>query len=129
MAGDSPYFLLSHLIARFRSGDVPLEDFELRLDECESKLEDWFEDLEANPPPWDFPEGKELVEVTQMGLYLFLQSIEALREFAKGGSDELIANSLQLALAAHERIVAMHEASNDYLEQLAEIEEEEALPD
>ena len=78
---------------------------------------------------WPDAEGKELVEVTQMGLYLFLQSIEALREFAKGGSDELIANSLQLALAAHERIVVMHEASNDYLEQLAEIEEEEALPD
>lgn len=124
MAGDSPYFLLSHMVARFRSGDIPPEDFEFRLDECESKLEDWFQELEENPPPYDFPEGKELVEVTQMGLYLFLQSIEALREFARGGSDELIANSLKLALAAHERIVAMHEASEDYLDQLAELDEE-----
>ncbi len=123
-SGDSPYFLLSHLIARFRSGDVPLEEFRARLDEFESKLEDWFEDLEANPPPYDFPEGVELVEVTQMGLYLFLQSIEALREFADGGPEDLIANSLQLSLAAHERIVAMYEASEDYLEQLAEIEAE-----
>ncbi len=101
-----------------------MEEFQSRLDDFESRLEDWYEDLQANPPPYDFPEGVELVEVTQMGLYLFLQSIEALREFADGGPEDLIASSLQLSLAAHERIVAMYEASEDYLEQLAEMEAE-----
>ncbi|MEW6280232.1 MAG: hypothetical protein AB1758_16510 [Candidatus Eremiobacterota bacterium] len=117
-ASDSPYFLLTHLVARFRSGDVPYEEFMERLDVFEEKLEEWFQDLELNPPPEGFEDGMDLMQTTQYGLFLFLKSIEALREFADGGPEEKIATALQRALAAHQYIVEVQETSDWLLGEL-----------